>query len=1196
MRSLACALLAVLLLAGSASQSFAQGFQGGVRGAVKDAGGVIPGVEVTLTNEATNVARSTTTNESGEYNFPNLAPGTYTLKTSLQGYKTYQRAGLTVGTQQFLTLDVALEVGALDETITVTGAAPLIETSNASTGTTLNNETMSTLPSQARTAFMMGTTVPTVVPSGDAQFNRQQDQTNVALMSLGGGARRGNNYTLDGVPITDMRNRASAHPSIESLEDVKVQVHTYDAEMGRTGGGVFNTTLKSGTNNFRGNAFYQVRPIWGQTNNYFSEKAGRPKPESPYRLAGGAFGGPIVKNRTFFWFTTEGYDDTQTRNVSTLFPTAAMRTGDFSGLTNGSGQPVIIYDPLTGQPFPGNRIPASRINPVAANMLKYMPLPDTDVDNGSNNYTRTSLIHSKYAQLYSVKLEHKLTDAVSLSGFYLYNKTQEPCGNYFGSADQKEPNRFADPNDYLLVRKPQILALNNTWVLSNTSVLALRFGMTSFPDDNTLSIDFDPRTLGFSQTFQNQIRVDKFPQVRIRGYDGEGRTLGAINPTQIDWKSTSANASYSKLVGSHTFKAGGDWRKIGVDTYIPGDGAGYFDFDKDMTSSNGGTGSTTDGNAFASFLLGYPSSLSTRETRLSVSTPLNLFTNYFGGFVQDDWRVNSKLTLNYGLRLEHERGLSEENNNFTGGWDPTKTSALSTIRIQADPLAGTPARTIAGGLMYAGVDGNKTYQGNAPNIKWSPRFGAAYTLDSKTVIRGGYGLYWAPLNFAAPSTSSNNYGQVGFSQNTILTSSRSNPTSLSNPFPTGVALPTGNTLGALTNLNSNISFVDQNRTAPRIQQFSIDVQRELGSSWALALTYMGARGDDLTLGGASDDIGININQLDPKYLALGATALNEQLPNPFLGNANVPLSLSTPTTLSRARLLLPFPQYGQINARQVTEGYSRYNAAVIEFTRRMKNGFGGRFNYTYSVLKDNQFGETNFYSSVAPALAVNNYNYVPSMPGCAAGQQFTTACYDPSSEFGYGIVDTPHRVNIAPVFELPFGAGKPWAQGRVADMILGGWTVAAAMSFQSGFPINIQQAADAVLGGQNTKRPFLSGADLATTGDFYDRLASADHPTATWLNPAAFTLAGFGQFGDTPRTITDVRTPSQRNVDMSIIKNVRFAGTKTAQFKMEIINVLNRPNVRNIQGTNTFGNANFARTATQAGYMRFLQFSFRFQF
>ncbi len=398
MRRLVLALLALAVLAGGASLAFAQGFTGGIRGAINDSGGVIPGADVTLTNEATNVSRSTTSNDAGEYNFPNLGPGTYTLRATLQGYKTYVRGGLTVGTQQFLTLDVTLEVGALEETITVTGQAPLIETSNASTGTTLNNEALQTLPAPGRNAFMIGTTVPTVVPTGDTQFNRQQDQTNASLLSLGGGTRRGNNYTLDGVPVTDLRNRASANPTIEALEDVKVQVHTYDAEMGRTGGGVFNTTLRSGSNVFRGTGFYQTRPIWGQANNYFSDKAGLPKPDNPYYLGGGGFGGPIVKNRTFFWFATENYTDTQTRNASELMPTAAMRAGDFSAVTNGAGQPVIIYDPLTRQPFPGNVIPADRINPVSAAMLKYLPMPDINRDNGSANYNRTSLIKSSWTQ------------------------------------------------------------------------------------------------------------------------------------------------------------------------------------------------------------------------------------------------------------------------------------------------------------------------------------------------------------------------------------------------------------------------------------------------------------------------------------------------------------------------------------------------------------------------------------------------------------------------------------------------------------------------------------------------------------------------------------------------------------------------------------------------------------------------------
>src|SRR3989475_12877056 len=368
------ALIGAFLTVAASGTLFGQGFQGGLRGSIKDPGGVVPGVEVTLTNEQTNTSRSTVTNERGEYAFANIDPGTYAVKATLAGYKTIDRRSIPIGTQQFLTLDLTMEVGAIQENITVTGQSPLIETSNASQGTVLDSAALQTLPSPGRAAFLIGTTVPTVIPTGDTQFNRQQDQTNASLLSLGGGTRRGNNYTLDGVPITDLRNRATANPSIESLEDMKVQVHTYDAEMGRTGGGVFNTTLKSGTNRYQGTAFFQTRPIWGQTNNYFSEigkndalargdtvtAARLGKPNSPYYLGGGAFGGPIKQNRTFFWFSTESYHDVQTRNVGVLMPTAAERNGDFSAASAG-GRATIIYDPLTKLPVANNVIPANRI-------------------------------------------------------------------------------------------------------------------------------------------------------------------------------------------------------------------------------------------------------------------------------------------------------------------------------------------------------------------------------------------------------------------------------------------------------------------------------------------------------------------------------------------------------------------------------------------------------------------------------------------------------------------------------------------------------------------------------------------------------------------------------------------------------------------------------------------------------------------
>ncbi len=781
-----------------------------------------------------------------------------------------------------------------------------------------------------------------------------------------------------------------------------------------------------------------------------------------------------------------------------------------------------------------------------------------------------------------------------MTGFYLYNNTDEPCSNYFSdrgssTADQTNPNRFADPGDYLLKRRPQILALNNTWVVSDSSVLALRFGYTRFPDTDTLTADFNPATLGFSQNFLNQITVQKFPDVRIRGYDQYfSQTLGAIDPTERNWKSYSLNGAYSKFIGTHTVKIGADFRRVGLDFYSPGNGAGIFQFDKDITSSNGGNSSTTDGNAFAAFLLGYPSSLASRQSTITLSTPVNIFTHYFGGYVQDDWRVNSKFTLNYGLRIEHEDGMHESSNNFTVGFDPSavQPGITNVVVIPADGIAGTSARTVTGGLLYAGVDGNATTQGNPPKAKWSPRVGAVYSVDSKTVIRGGYGIYWAPYNYPAPSASQNNYGQVGYTQNTIspqaLPPIGAPAVSIDNPFPNGLVATRQNSLRTVSGVGTTISYVDQNSTAPRVQQYSVDMQRELPGNMAITLTYMGSRGDNLSLGGAND-VAVNINQLDPRYMALGA-ALNQSVPNPFFGNPAFAGTALANATTTRGQLLRPYPQFGDINARHVLEGKSRYNAFVAEWSKRLSHGIGGRISYTYSVLKDNQIGEGNFYSA-GGFNPLNNYNYIAGSP-----------YYNPDADYAYSINDVPHRVIIAPIVELPFGRGKPWAQSGAADWVLGGWSFSTAINLQSGFPLEVQQS-DNTGTFSGVQRPnIVPGADLGTSGSYTDRLETSDHPTATWLNPTAFTAAPAFTYGNAPRTITDVRTPGQANVDASFMKNFRLGGSKSAQLKIETLNLFNRPNVRALQNRNTFGNANFGRIGIQAGFMRITQIMLRFSF
>jgi hypothetical protein len=546
--------------------------------------------------------------------------------------------------------------------------------------------------------------------------------------------------------------------------------------------------------------------------------------------------------------------------------------------------------------------------------------------------------------------------------------------------------------------------------------------------------------------------------------------------------------------------------------------------------------------------------------------------------------------LNYGLRLEHEDGMREVNNNFTVGFDPAASlqGITGAATIPADSLAGTSARSVTGGLMYAGVDGNGVTQGNPPKVKWSPRVGAVYSINPKTVLRGGYGVYWAPYNYPIPSTSTNNYGQVGYTTNTISPQAltATGPTvTLTNPFPAGIVAPSGNTQGTRTNVGTAISYVDQNGTAPRVQQYSVDLQRELPGAMALLFSYVGAKGDHLGLGG-SNDAAININQLDPKYMALGAAALAAQLPNPFLNNpAFQGTSFFSSTTLSRAQLLRPYPQFQDILARHVTEGKNLYNAMVVEWSRRAVHGFGGRVSYTYSVLKDNQFAETNFYVEGGQAQPLNNFNYIPGSP-----------YYNPNADYTYSILDVPHRVIIAPIFELPFGTGHKYAnKGGVADWIAGGWTISSAMNFQSGFPTGVvtNDNTSAFVG---YNRPNLTGTDPNTSGSFEDRLASADHPSATWLNPAAFTTPAAATFGTAPRTLPDARSPMAATVDASFMKNFRLGGSRVVQLKIETLNLFARPGLRTMLGTNNISNSTFGQTNSQAGFMRITQVMFRYSF
>ncbi len=1139
----------------AAASALAQTYQGGVRGQVRDPQGVIPGAEVTLTNADTNAARTATTNEVGEYAFPNVLPGKYTLKASITGFKTEERKGLTVGTQQFIVEDFVLQVGAVEERITVTGESPIIESSNPAVAAALNSQALETAPIFGRNAFYLSISTPNVIQTGDPQFVRYQDQTNASYLSLGGGPRRGNGYLLEGVPITDFTNRPTIVPSIEAIEDMKVQVKTYDADMGHAAGGVFNTTAKSGSNTFHGSAMMITKPDFTTGNLYFPKKANAAKPAQYYYDWGGSIGGPIRKDRTFFWFTTEGYQQKSTRSQQLTFPTALERAGNFSQTVNAAGQKVTIYDPLTTRtdpatgalirdPFPGNVIPANRINAVAAEVLKTMPMPTAGKTFGGN----ATLIDGPQDQE-TVKLDQRWSDKWTTTGMYAHQHTREPGSSYFGEFQTVA----GDPGSSLLLRTINFGAINNIWVPNNTTVITVRYGYNRFFDNATNYPSFDASSLGLPSSYTSALAFNTYPAIAITGYGG-ATTMGNNGPTVNTHVSQVVNTTISRVQGHHTMKLGGDYRRIGIDNITYGPSAGTFTFTQGFTQGpNPNSGSTTAGDAFASFLLGYPASGS-----VQVATPAHYYVDYWAAYVQDDFRISNALTLNYGLRYEFETGLKESRNQFTVGFD---SNAPFPVQV--------PGMNLKGGLMYAGVNGYPTEQGNPIHDEFAPRAGFAYSLNPKTVVRGGWGLFWAPTQY--PATTEAALGARGYSSSTTYLASNDGGLtpagSLGNPFPTGITPPQGNSQGLLTGAGGVIDTADPSAKPGYVQQYSIDIQRELPGGNVVTIGYVGSRSERLSIGGTTDGT-VNINQLDPSYLSLGP-ALQQLVPNPFFGNPAFG-NFSRSPTIARGQLLRPYPQFDNVLLHRVNTASARYNAFVAKWDKRMSRGWAMNANYTFSRLKDAQFAESNFYSA-RNGSALNNY--------------------DLAAEYGYSLNDVPHRFNISATFELPFGNGKRWlATSSTANALFGGWALSVAGRYQNGFPINIAQASNnSGLFGSNQRPNIVSGVSPTTSGNAdsnYDSTCAC----IRLLNPAAWSAAPAFSFGNAPRTDPNARTYGQAETDLNIQKTQRI-NNMSLTLRVDLLNLFDDPLL--LGPVQTFGTGNFGQVTTTGGFARSLQFQVR---
>jgi len=1128
-----------LLCAGLSS---AQSFHGTVRGQILDPSGhAVPIAKVTLIDEGTSSQRATITSDQGEFTFASVTPSTYLIVAEAPGFKRTERRGVSVATQAAVTVDIKLEIGQVSEQVNVTEEVPALETANASTGQVIDRQKLIDLPNLGRNPFMMSKLAENVVQVGNPKFNRMQDQSGSSQISIAGGPVRGNNYTLDGISITDSTNRAVIIPSVEAVQEVKVQANTYDAEMGRTGGGTFNTFLRSGTNQLHGSAFGYLRETPWLANNFFSNRAGTPRIEQPFRNYGGSIGGPIRipkiydgRNKTFFWITGEAYRQTESAGTRLSVPTAAERVGDFSQSASRTGTGMqLVYDPLTTQPdgtrtpFAGNVIPGSRISTPGRRIASYYPLPNTTTRFYADlNYDATVAAYNRADQT-TWKLDHQVFSWLRASASYLHYGSREPGNAWWGT--------LASPGQGVLFRKVDATQVNATLTPSPTTVIAVRYGFNRFPNFSApTSLGFAQTELGLPASLAAITKYTAFPSITM----SDVGSFGGGTTSQSVLHSKSFNATASKFMGKHSLKMGFDWRSLNNDG-APGIGPSSFSFSDIFTRQTPQRTVQGTGASMATLLLGYPTGGS-----MTVATNFYNFVKYYAGFVQDDWRMNSKLTLNLGLRYEYETGPADRNDNFIIGFDPNVASPLQQT---------VPDPKIFGGVMYAGVNGNGRHAGNPNKNKFSPRIGFAYAKDSKTAIRGGYGIFWAPLPFSFQST-------IGYSQSTPIVASFDNnftpATTLDNPYPNGLVPPVGNAGGLSTGIGQGLSVPDVAARSGYVQQYSFDVQRQLPSSFVLSVGYVGSKSLQL----AQD--GRNINQLSPQYLSMGS-ALNQSVPNPMFNRGGL-LNLAG-SVISRSQLLRPFPQFTSVTLNNSDTNRALYHSLYVKVQRRFAQGMTVIATYTRSQNKDMAYGTTGNTFSSAPAGPQN--------------------AYAPELEYGLSSVHAPNRLSLAATYELPFGKGKKFlSSNRFADLAVGGWSFNAVSVMQSGYPLAITQPNDNSVIGASHMRPNGTGLSAEVDKPFSARIDG-------WINPAAFVQAPQFTFGNVSRT-NSLRGPGQINWDLSLFKTFGVTERIKAQFRAEALNFTNTPM---FNGPNTtFTSPQFGLISSQANFSRLVQLGVRF--
>jgi len=917
--------------------------------------------------------------------------------------------------------------------------------------------------------------------------------------------------------------------------------------MGRTGGGVFNAVMRSGENRVHGSLFGIIRETGWLANTFFANEAGIPVLSQPFKNYGDSLGGPIRipkvydgRNKTFFFVTTEGYRQFDAATTVDSVPTALERVGNFSQslstLKNGTQQ--IIYDPMstnlsTGArtPFAGNIIPPSQLSPIGLALASYYPLPTQSAAYyGAPNATLAVNVQDR-ADQGTFKVDHEVTSWLKTSATYIHYGSTEPSNTFF-------PN-LGTPNQTIYERHVDALAANAVATLSPSSVLTVRFGQNRFPDfDPNFSNGFSLTQLGFSPAVNALTPAyPAFPSITTGEFSAYG---GTTTPWTV-YHSQSLDVEVAKFVGKHSIKAGFDYRLI-ADASETATGASNFAFTSAYTSQTAAKSVTGTGGGLASMLLGDPASGS-----ITQGSFFNDYTHYTAFFIQDDYRLTPKLTVNFGFRGEHEPQPEESNNKLTIDANLGATNPLQ---------ASVPSLTLKGQVEYAGVNGNPRYAGNPLGIKAGPRFGFAYSMNPKTVFRGGYGIFWIPQSFSAQSA-------AGYSQVTSITSSINGGytpfASLANPYPNGLTPIAGNTLGGLANIGNTITSTENgNRSAGYVEQMSLDIQRQITKNIAVWGGYIGSHTLD-------QPFSVALNQLNPSYFSLGASGLSKSVANPFFGYAPNTVALGSASTVTAATLLTPFPEYTSVSL--LTDmGRATYYSFYGKGQWKLKYGLTMNAIYTWS-------------RNMALAPASSTYTPVQNYDGNIVSQGWARAA-----------TDTPNSYSLSFSYALPFGKGQMFManSNKAMGFLFGGWSVEGQQLIHSGVPIAVTQTN----GMSSTCNG--CGQFATATGTSAQTSGSVDSRINDWVNVNAFSLTPAYSFGNVSPRI-NVYSPSLFNIDASLHKTVTFKEYYHVQFRAEALNLTNTvlfaAPTTNVSTPGTFGTI-----TSQTNFPRLFQISVRITF